>query len=168
MKLKEILDRHTWAEIANRMPDLYPDQEKNLEGYEVVFNELLSLTPATTEMRICVEEYIDDYDGHPYTSITGFDGTTWGEHEPEFDFTEEQANRELPFSLSWTPWEEWLGMDVEAEGYEEVDVICHALYDMTFYGYTQSDIQDVANEVLETCDKAMDELLGEEEADDAE
>ncbi len=128
--LKSLVDKYQWRDIYRRMAKLYPTPKKNLEGYKRVFKELqkINMLPQgkrkiLIELQPCYDQFDDTY----FTNVHGVTpkkrGSTWA-----FDFY---------------TWDKWLGMEIyEATliEYGEINVICHCLYDMTFWGFNQDDI----------------------------
>jgi len=44
------------------------------------------------------------------------------------------------YAIEFVEWKKWLGMDLENEtmnNFNELEIIAHCLYEMTFYGYTR-------------------------------
>lgn len=63
----------------------------------------------------------------------------------------------ISYALDFTPWEEWLGMDIDKESlqaFPETEIISHCLYEMTFYGFTQKKIQKEWKKI----EKSVEEL----------
>ena len=150
MKFKELICKYDWNDIHSAFIRLYPDQEKNIEGYKQVFEELYILKPAETKMRIVIENIFDEYDKEYYTHIFGEDGTLNKESDPEHFKDDEIGNREVSYALEFTDWAEWLAMGIDHKSllkYSEVDIIGHCLCEMTFYGFTQEDIKEEINTI---------------------
>ena len=83
----------------------HSDARRSLHGYEKAFQAILSLSPCTSSMRICVEETAEG------TQVYGRDGSLKRAHGiPE---SAEGSDEEESFALELTPWEEWLGMEVD-------------------------------------------------------
>ncbi|MDR1919363.1 MAG: hypothetical protein LBQ65_06925, partial [Tannerellaceae bacterium] len=107
----------------------YPKWEKDTNAYDLIFRQLQNLTPIKDrdDMSIHIHSahnYVNAYKNHPQT--------------PE----EENA-----YCIAITPWGEWLGMDIAAttiEDYSDEEIISHCLWEMTFYGYSQENIQKKA------------------------
>jgi len=127
--LKDIVDLHQWKDIYRRMAKLYPKPHKNLEGYKRVFKVLRKLDATKKRSRLLIELYAcyDKYDDRYYTSVHGVTPKRRGD----------------TYALEFSSWQEWLGMrvsDASIYAYESVDIICHCLYEMTFFGFTPKDV----------------------------
>lgn len=152
MKLAELACNCDWDSIRSAILRLYPDDRKNMAGFESVFERLQTLTPAITKMRIVLEEVFDDVENERYTHVCGKDGTLKKEENPEIFKDDQIGNQEVSYGIEFVEWEEWLGMDIDPESlskYSETDIIAHCLWEMSFYGYTQEAIRKQAKQLKE-------------------
>jgi hypothetical protein len=76
----------------------------------------------------------------------------------------------VTFGLDFKPWNEWLGMHLEPNSLEQFshdEIVAHCLWEMTFYGFDQTTIQTVFEELNEMMPnlegKTLEEIL---QADD--
>ncbi len=106
-----------------------------------------------SNISILVSNEVDDFDNTEYVNVSGYytnpkDNT--GEHT-------------MSLAIEFTPWNEWLGMDVSPESlseFNELEIIAHCLYEMTFVGYGEEEIQaelDKINESAEEIKNMTDE-----------
>lgn len=121
MKLKKLLDKNTDEAILKMMAKVYPYQEGNLLGYQKTLKQLRKLKPVENDMVI-----------HPYKY------NTYGTSESK------KAEWGGSWGLSFTRFEEWLGMDITKGGVEN---LCKCLWEMTYHGFTQQPIQRKINEL---------------------
>lgn len=150
MTLKQLLQTNSWLSVSTVFLKLFPDQEKNMEGYERVIEKLLMMTPEETEMSIAVKSVIDDFDGQEYVDVSGF------YNQPK--------NEEEAFSqaIEFTAWERWLGMEISTESlqdFSELEILAHCLHEMTFMGFDENEIKDQLNSLENTIEdyERMDE-----------
>ena len=113
---------------------LYPGEKKSVSAYEQVFNDLKLMEPVAGDVSIVLSNENDDFDNSSYVDVSG------RENNPK-----ENPN-ELTDSLAieFTPWNEWLGMDIEKnilQDFTELEIIVHCLYEMTFMGFDEEEIQ---------------------------
>jgi len=144
MKFKDLIDKYKWDDVYSTFMQLYPDQEKNIEGHKRVLEELRTLEPVETKMCIVIEDVFDEYDKEYYAHVSGKDGTLNKESDPEHFKDDEVGNQEVLNAIEFTDWGEWLAMEIEQESlskYSELDIIGHCLWEMTFYGFTQEKIK---------------------------
>lgn len=169
MKLKELVANTDWNEVKLSLLQSYPDAERSLAGFERVFDELLSLTPRRTRMRICLEEvFREGIDEEPYIEVFGKDGTL-NKNLPDFRHfsktaSKDLANSETSFALDLVPWEEWLGMELDPatlEAYSGFDIIAHCLWEMTFFGFDQETIREQREELKRRA-RELDNMTEEE------
>lgn len=55
-----------------------------------------------------------------------------------------------PKGLDFTPWEQWLGMEIEGNTYNSftaLEIICHSIYEMTFYSFDENEIKKKWEEI---------------------
>ena len=144
MKFVELVYKYKWDEICSVLISLYPNDQKNISGFKMVFEQLQTLMPAETNMRIILKEVFDEFENERYTCVSGVDGTLKREENPEIFKDDKIGNQEVSYGIEFTDWEEWLGMDIDPEStsnYHETDIIAHCLWEMSFYGYTQEAIK---------------------------
>jgi hypothetical protein len=128
------------------MEKLFHDQDKNMQGYEEVFNQLKTLQPKAGDVTINVCWEHDDFDNEDYVDVSGY------YTHPKIGTDE----AELSLALEFTPWEEWLAMPIDEktlESFSELEIIAHCLWEMTFMGFDQEEIQ----EELDTINKSAEE-----------
>lgn len=164
MTFKELINRHPWAGVKYQLMELYPGEAYRIDAYAEVYETLVSLSPHPTDMRIVVKEVFDpEFDDKPHVDVSGCNGSLQKEQEefaqsgrsPDSEF----ANSEVCYAIEFTPWEEWLGMAIEPAtlaAFDEVGVIAHCLWEMTFAGFDQEDIQQQIRGLRETVDEIKD------------
>jgi hypothetical protein len=153
MKFAELVCKYTWDEICTNFIRLYPNDQKNIAGFKMVFEQLRTLlTQSESNMRIILEEVFDEFENGWYTCVSGKDGTLKREENPEIFKDDEVGNQEVSYGIEFEAWEKWLGMDIDPgsiSNYSETDVIAHCLWEMTFYGYTQETIKKQSIQIKE-------------------
>lgn len=157
MKFKELIDKYNWDDVRSTLLQLYSNQEKNIEGYEQIFEELRTLEPVETKLRIVIEDVFDEYDKKYYVDVSGKDGTLNKESEPEYFKNDEVCNQEISYGIEFTDWAQWLVMDIDPESllkYSGLDIIGHCLWEMTFYGFTQENIKETIDEIDKSAEEA--------------
>ena len=160
MKFKDLIDKYNWDDVYSTFMQLYPDQEKNIEGYKQVFEELHTMKSVETKMRIVIEDIFDEYDKEYYTHISGKDGTLNKESDPEHFKDDEIGNQEVSYAIEFTDWVEWIAMDIDPESlvkYSELDIIAHCFWEMTFCGLTQEDIRKAIDTINKRAEEAKND-----------
>lgn len=169
MKLSELITSVGWAEVKAALLWSYPEVEPSLEDYRRVFVSLQGLKPVPSRVRLVVHEtFREGLDKEPFTGVYGRNGTRNRDLE---DFKHAAhtadpgyADRETDFALGFVPWEQWLGMDVDPQAlkdYTPPRVVAHCLWEMTFYGIEQSQIQAERDEIRRRAEK-LDAMTEEE------
>ena len=134
MKFKKLLQSNSWLSVEAILLQIYPDQEKNIQGYEALYEKLLYMDAVESEITICVANHKDDFDGEAYIDIFG------KYQNPKNE--EEQYSQAIEF----TAWNKWLGMEISEDSlitFTELEIIAHCLYEMTFVGFEEEKIQDL-------------------------
>lgn len=124
MKLKEIISQSDWQNVAIAIVTEHPCQRKDLDGFRIVYETLLLMEPTESEYRIQIERRADMLDSeYSYPDVFGI-----------------KEGDEISYSLVFTPWAEWLGMDVSQETLEALSpslITANCLHEMTFFGFTE-------------------------------
>jgi len=133
MKLKEIIKVTNWGNVSRAFLQNYPDQDKLIEGYEMVYQKLKAKSPTTSKMElICGKGEAILKGDEPFHEVYGVDGTKREDGELE------------KFSLGLTSWSKWLGSSISESTlskYSKEEIISHCLFDMTFHGFTEAEIK---------------------------
>lgn len=134
MTLKEIISQAEWPKVAIVIVTNHPCQRKNLEGYKAVFETLLLMDAARTDYMIVVERTPDMLDPHyRYPDVYGV-----------------KDGDDKKWSLVFTPWAEWLGMEVCGESMMDFSVdqiTAYCLHEMTFFGFTEEKVNHQKQEL---------------------
>jgi len=132
MTLKQLLKNNNWLSIATELYQIFPEEEQNNAGYEEVIEKLMLMAPENSEMSILVIHEKDGFEGEDYVDVCG---------KYENPKNEEQK---LSQALEFTPWKEWLGMEIHPESlthFSEQEILAHCLHEMTFMGFKEEQIQ---------------------------
>ena len=101
MKFKNLIYKYNWNDVQSTFMQLYQDQEKSIEGYKEVFEELRYIKPVETKMRIVIEDVYDEYDKNNYTHVSGKDGTLNKESNPEHFKDDDIGNQEVSYAIEF-------------------------------------------------------------------
>jgi len=161
VKLSKLIETLDWSEVKASLIGWSPFAKKYINGYQHVFIELQKLISIRSEMRIVVyEAFWEEVDEEPNVEVVGRNGAL-NRDQKDFQYMEEHAeseyaNAETNFSLSFKPWEEWLGMEVDPcsfENYTKSQIVAYCIRDMAFYGFEQSQIQAEKDELQKSFDE---------------
>jgi len=106
--------------------------DDRIRAYAEVIDKLLDLEPIKSEYIICLQEV--ESEDEFYTEVFGVKNSC-----------------DLKWSLSMMKWSEWLGMKIHETSqaiYTKDQIICHCLWEMTFYGFDEKTIEDTKNDIL--------------------
>jgi hypothetical protein len=153
MNLPQLLEKHKNKEIVDRLIELYPDQKRSATGYRKVLKNLRSMPPVKRdEMKIDVYHVKDDLDPENIYEYESVSGVIEGE--------------DISYAIEYTPWNEWLGFELtenSLKNYSEVDIIAHCLWEMTWSGFEEEQIQEKMSSLMETV-KQIQKDHGESES----
>lgn len=144
MKLNELIQNNNWLSIELTLLQLYPDQEENIEEYKKVYSSLKDMKPVSSEFSIVID--LVRYDEEPEDAYTEYTIDVAGILSDDID---EKTGIFARYAIETEFWNIWLGMTITKEtieGFTELEIIAHCLYEMTFLGYTEAEIQKEANE----------------------
>jgi len=139
-----LIQNNAWLSIELTLLELYPDEKENIPGYQKMYNQLQLLSPTPTEINIVVKWETDDFDGTKYVDVSG------KYNNPK---TEEE---EFSQALEFTPWNEWLAMEIASESlqdFNELEIIAHCIYEMTFVGFEEEEIQEKIQDIEAEAEK---------------
>jgi len=170
MKFKELLEDVTWSEIKESLIKLYEVTPHNLEDYMSVVQNLTTMNSKESDMRICVEWVPpDEFNENGYWTVHGRNGKLHKDTEdaelfPNAD--EEFLNSEVNWALEFNKWCEFLGMEIDTETSNNIelsraDIVAHILYEMTFIGYEEEEIQDKMDDLKQRVEEIKN--MSEEE-----
>ncbi len=158
MKFKDLIKSHNWLSIEVTLLQLYPDQEKIIDEYKSVFEKLQTMESNNHEMLIVLTECESGKEDENEFNSTYVD-VSGRKLKPETDDSITNS-----YAIEFVKWEKWLGMKLATEtlnNFNELEIIAHYLFEMTFCGYEQEEIQ----EQFDSINKAIDyyENLTDEE-----
>lgn len=161
MTLAELITSVDWTEVKSAVLWNYPDVEKSIEAYRKVFIALRRMDAVASNMRLVVRRtFREGLDEEPFVEVVGRDGTLNRDLE-DFEclgksLDSEYANSEADFAVTLEPWEHWLGMELDPatlESYTKPVVAAHCIWEMTFHGFEQSQIQEAREELRRRVDE---------------
>ena len=152
MILQELLIQLNWNCIWNRMIELYPDQLQYHDQYETIINACKTDTPVPSDMRILLRtiyptevEVKNGIDELPWVEVYGNNGITIRESE-DLNYnnwlSDKQLDEEVSYALDYTPWNKWIGMEVDStvlSQFTPLDIAVHCLWEMTFVSFREAE-----------------------------
>ena len=143
MILGDLVKRYSWQDVADKLIELYPDQEASLDGYEHVYAELSEMRLGSTELLLRLT-VVDDPETDEWIDVGGI-----------------RTDSDESYAIEFTPWDEWLAMEIDLDtlvNFTELEILAHSLYEMTFIGYDQSTIHNTLDGLMDDVDKIRDEI----------
>lgn len=124
VRLSKILTEVKFEDVFSKLIYWFPDQEKCKEGYNRVFNELLTKKPKKhnlNDLFIMVRKETDN--GVEYSIVSGI-----------------RPNDKIYYALEFCSWEDWVSMFITQDTLDNLsneEIVAGCLYEMTFFGFTE-------------------------------
>ena len=136
MTLKEIIDKTNFMELWPYLVSVYCDHDKDndMAAYLAMFEKLKTMTPVHRNdyMKIYLKYFCeDDAEGWPV------DGIEEG----------------VVYALDGTPWNEWLGMEIEIDSTDSLqphEIAAHCLWEMSFYSFDEERTKAIFDDLKKT------------------
>jgi len=132
MKLSDIIHRNNWLSIEMTFRKLYQSEEDDINAHKEAFDELLLLPEESSDIQIEIRHIKDDEE--EYYEVCGIE-----------KIQENGEEKTEHLAIEFTPWSEWLGMEISKDTekkYNELEIISHCLYEMTYAGFTEEEVQN--------------------------
>lgn len=139
MKLYDLIKSYHWKIVEIKLINLYPDQKDIIQYYQKVYSELQMYIPVFSDTKIVLTEFKTDIELEEektntknFIDVSGQDGTI-----------DENGNK-IFYAIEFEEWKKWLGMDIDQNTltkFSEIEIIAHCLYEMTFAGFNEKEIQ---------------------------
>ncbi|HZJ35177.1 MAG TPA: DUF6557 family protein [Gillisia sp.] len=164
MKLHSIIKGNHWFSVEATLINLYPDEIESMDTYKEVFDKILLLEAEENDIFLVLTQEFEDETGEPsFVDVYG-----------------KSIKEECGLALEFTSWNKWLGMNIYEQTlkeFNELEIIAHCLYEMTFIDFDETEIQnqflnikDIIDEYNSMTDQekeakttSLDELLKDNE-----
>ena len=126
--------------VVDRLVQLYPNMDKSKQGYYHVLNSLKKIDPEDSQLEIDIETVHDELDDEDYVSVSGWD-----------------KDEKVDYAIEYTPWSQWLSMKIRPKtlkNFTKLDILCHCLWEMTWSGFNEKEIQEQYADIMETAKEA--------------
>lgn len=148
----ELVHDTEWDTVIGPLRDIIMKSDKcgpddfTLAPFEGVFNELRRLKPEPSDGILHIEHYHEEHDMSEYPGYadpeTG--DKVWVEDYEDVFAVYPSEHQAEHYALEFTPWEQWLGLELDRltlDTYAPGQVLAYCLWEMTFYGFTQTEVQ---------------------------
>lgn len=153
MTLQHLIKTNDWLSVELTLIALYPDQTENIEAYKEIFYKLRKMSPIESDIQIVLERYCDDEaEEESYVDVSGK------------SLTPDNTSQAESLAIEFVPWNEWLGMPINKKSlveFNELEIISHCLYEMTFIGFDEKVIQKQYQNLKKTVEQLKN--MSEEE-----
>lgn len=148
MKLFELIENYNWDDVSETFYSIYPDQIKSSNGYIVAYNELQNTVAVPDTSVIVIEHFVSDDEDDVYEDVYSM-----------------EPGDNIHYGLDFLPWSEVLGMDLSPdifEHYNDLMVISHMMFEITFYGYSSMKVKEESDKLQEIVDDVKNRIANDE------
>jgi hypothetical protein len=131
VKLIDLIKANNWPDVSKTLLSLYPDENKNIIGYKKIFSSFMDYDVVISDSLLVIKKTEEGPKEDHYTDVYSL------QYDPD-------EQRQIDYSITLSAWNELLGTTISDETLNQVpelEIICHCLYNMTFYGFTEKKIQ---------------------------
>lgn len=158
MTFQECLSFSPFEVIWQHMSVLYPDDKGHKDAYEKVYNNMLEIESEVSEYRIRVE--YETYGDYSQWTVSGVNDTRFKdipENEGGLSKDHPRADELVKYAIQYQSRAEWAGMVIDSATVCEVstlDIAVHCLWEMTFAGFEEDDVQRQLEEIQKRADES--------------
>lgn len=144
MLLRELILKHDFEDVFEDFIDLFPDQIDNETGYKKAYDELKDLSANA--------EYIKKDGIMKVTKEKDF------EDEEFYDAYIEKDKNDIRYAFEYSTWKENLNYECEVGDMAETLFLACVLYELTFIGYTEEEVNTEIKNFNNIVDTAITEI----------
>jgi len=151
MKLSDLIHRNNWVNVETTFRKLYQLDEEVVNAHRDVYENLVQLVEQTSDLQLEIRHIKND--DEEYHEVCGIKKVT-----------ENGEKKSEAYAIEFKSWSEWLGMPITTyteKNYNELEIISHCLYEMTFVGFTEEKIQHEWTKLKSTIEE-LEQMSDEE------
>ena len=133
MQFNSLIKTSNWLSVKATLLAIYPEQIESIIAYENVYNKLKLMELEEVAIDIILTQHHDDETFDP--SCVEVSGINLNPNKDDIS---------IGLAIEFTAWKKWLGMGIDKQTlkeFTELEIIAHCLYEMTFAGYDENEIQ---------------------------
>lgn len=135
--LQEVIQRTSWDEVRQALVLVMEEGEK-VESYQPMWDKLQTLTPTVNEEQdvIVLRKASDSHSNS---------------EDDFYDVVIKKPMSMEEYACEFERWEDWLGYycsQTDLDKHGDARFIAHCLYEMTFSGFTQEEMQEEVDELV--------------------
>jgi len=160
----ELVHSTEWDTVIGPLSDIimkahkdYGPDDFTLEPFKAVFDRLRTLAPVLDKQRPNGVLVIEHYHAEHTMSDDYIDPDTgtnlWVEDYEDVHALYPDEHPTQAYALDFTPWSEWLTLELDKQtldNYSPGQILAECLWDMTFYGFTEPEINAKLQGLLRT------------------
>ena len=142
IQFADLLKTVEFETVFSRLLFYFPGQERSKQKYKEVFETLLNLKPRPmTNLKsifIKVSYQKDFFDNKEYITVSG---------------TQVFDSDNVNYGIEFCSWKDWVSMHItqdSLDNFTKEDIVAACLYEMTFFGFTDSEVQAEAKKLQES------------------
>lgn len=142
IQFADLLKSVEFETVFSRLLFYFPSQERSKQKYKEVFETLLNLKPRPmTNLKnifIKVSYQKDFFDNKEYITVSG---------------TQVFDSDNVNYGIEFCSWKDWVSMHItqdSLDNFSKEDIVAACLYEMTFFGFTDSEVQAEAKKLQES------------------
>lgn len=153
-------------------PNKAPTLQKTIDAYTGVVGELMKKPKSRKyHMSILVKTTKDWFDQHEYADVCFLNhkyvaprkglkpwGGTRGKPIPKGHYNCNDNKHNRTFAMGWTPWSKIIDTPVITEGYSNEQALAEILWELTFYGWTETKVNAQVKEIGSKAKEAVKEI----------
>ena len=144
MTVGELIHSLSKQAVLDTLAHLYTGKGEWPEGYASLWEELRKMQPVLTDCSVVLSR-------------------TWSsddEPEPLVDVSGRMKGDTQLYAIEFVPWQEWLSMPIEVDAELQPmpleEQLAHCFYEMTWAGYTQSEVGDRLEEITDRVEEVKE------------
>lgn len=142
VRFSDLLKQVNFNDVFAAITKWFPDQNECFDGYSDVFNQVRYLEPGRHYLN---DLYID-------ITVTNEDGSSW------LDVHGIELNKQKMYGIEFRSWQDWISMFITKETLETLtpeEIVGACLYEMTFFGFNESKINDMTETINASVEAMM-------------
>lgn len=141
MTFKQLIRRNQWDEVKAHILAAYPDQIEVIHDYEYLLCKFHTMQEIDSKLTIFFEKRKCEGTQDCFVDVKG-----------KFETLSKDGNPEIQYTImEFTPWYKWLGSEIDPDtlkDYSESQIIAHCLWEMTFMGWEEEEIDSKMEDMV--------------------
>lgn len=143
-RLSTLLQQVNFEDVFEKLTQWFSDQEGSKNGYERVFNHLLTLKPRKhnlSDLFILIDK-VKESDGYEWLNVHGINVVN-------------KSN--ITYGIEFMEWTDWVSMFITQETLDTLskeEIVAGCLYEMTFFGFDEEKVLNTRDKMIKSVEEA--------------